>query len=246
MTCLGKTAGTILLETRIPPFHVKISRNHTKPVPVLIGAEFEFKSSSPALLLLLPTGRRRNLGPPVEMAMDLSTSSSSAPSSLILTSGASGRISALFSLRALRSLMMLINAFFLFLLLPFRGRKRPAPSSSADKLSDLDEKQRGPVVRVPPTIVHWKSSSSAPPPVDYDVAARRALAKIRVIQDDDENSVRQFSLFATARGNETLFTQTWTPVSVNIRFHFTLHQLFIFFFLNLGFSILFYFSVELN
>lgn len=113
---------------------------------------------------------------------------------------------------------MLINAFFLLLLLPFRGRKRPAPSSSsADKLSDVDDKQRGPVVRVPPTIVHWKSSSSAPPPVDYDVAARRALAKIRVIQDDDENSVRQFSLFATARGNETLFTQTWTPVSVNIR-----------------------------
>lgn len=226
MTCLG-TAGTILLETRIPPFHVKSSRNHTKPVPVLIGAEFEFKSSSPALLLL-PTGRRRSrLGPPVEMAID----SSSAPSSLILTSGASGRISALFSLRALRSLMMLINAFFLLLLLPFRGRKRPAPSSSADKLSDVDDKQRGPVVRVPPTIVHWKSSSSAPPPVDYDVAARRALAKIRVIQDDDENSVRQFSLFATARGNETLFTQTWTPVSVNIRFQF-----FIFFIKKLGFS----------
>ncbi|CAA0806857.1 alpha/beta-Hydrolases superfamily protein [Striga hermonthica] len=43
---------------------------------------------------------------------------------LMLTSGASGRINALLSLRVLRSLWRLVGAFFLFFLLPFRGRPR--------------------------------------------------------------------------------------------------------------------------
>ncbi|KAM5570325.1 hypothetical protein ABKV19_011136 [Rosa sericea] len=218
-----RTAGTeILLEPGIPLFDAKnsnrpkLNRRLGFRAAAAAGAraEFEFYSSTPAPALL--RARRRTTGGGFRTThVEISIMATASPPSLLLTSGASGRISALFSLRAMRSLMMLINAFFLLLLLPFRGRK---PSSSSEKLSEDENKPRGPVVRVPATIVHWKisSNSSPPPPVDHDVAARRALAKLRVRQDDDENSVRQFSIFATTRG-ETLFTQTWTPVSVNIR-----------------------------
>ncbi|BFG33245.1 hypothetical protein CerSpe_195190 [Prunus speciosa] len=228
MICLGKTA---IIETRILVFHVKKRNSHRKPKRLFIEeaevqSQTQFKSSSSSsassALLLLHT-RRSSLKPKHQMATERGNDASS---SLILTSGASGRINALFSLRALRSLMMLINAFFLLLLLPFRGRKRTASSSSsssssspsiialAEKSPKDERQQRGPVVRVPTAIVPWKSSSSSP--VDQEVAARRALAKLRVVQDDDENSVRQFSIFGTPRG-ETLFTQSWTPVSVNVR-----------------------------
>ncbi|PRQ15840.1 putative acylglycerol lipase [Rosa chinensis] len=210
-----RTAGTerILLEPGIP------AKNSNRPKLGFraAGAEFAFYSPTPApaSALLRARRRRRTTGGGFRTRhVEVSIMATASPPSLLLTSGASGRISALFSLRAMRSLMMLINAFFLLLLLPFRGRK---PLSSSEKLSEDENKQRGPVVRVPATIVHWKSSSnSSPPPLDHDVAARRALAKLRVRQDDDQNSVRQFSIFATTRG-ETLFTQTWTPVSVNIR-----------------------------
>ncbi|XP_008240400.1 PREDICTED: monoglyceride lipase [Prunus mume] len=230
MICLGTTA---IIETRILVFHVKKRNSHRKPKRLFIEeaevqsqSQTQFKSSSSSsassALLLLHT-RRSSLKPKHHMATERGNNASS---SLILTSGASGRINALFSLRALRSLMMLINAFFLLLLLPFRGRKRTASSSSsssssspsiialAEKSPKEERQQRGPVVRVPTAIVPWKSSSSSP--VDQEVAARRALAKLRVVQDDDENSVRQFSIFGTPRG-ETLFTQSWTPVSVNVR-----------------------------
>lgn len=227
MICLGTTA---IIETRILVFHVKKRNSHRKPKQLFIEeaevqsqSQTQFKSSSSSsassALLLLHT-RRSSLKPKHQMAAERGNDASS---SLILTSGASGRINALFSLQALRSLMMLINAFFLLLLLPFRGRKRTASSSSssspsiialAEKSPKDERQQRGPVVRVPTAIVPWKSSSSSP--VDHEVAARRALAKLRVVQDDDENSVRQFSIFGTPRG-ETLFTQSWTPVSVNVR-----------------------------
>lgn len=154
---------------------------------------------------------------------------SSSQATLILTSGASGRINALLSLRAWRSLMMLINAFILVLLLPFRGRKRTASTiASSTERPPKDEKQesgshrKGAVVRVPATIIPWRSSASASTvvAVDPEVAARRALAIRRVVQDEDENSVREYSLFVTARG-DTVFTQSWTPVSVRIRLNFS-------------------------
>ncbi|XP_050378885.1 uncharacterized protein LOC126796162 [Argentina anserina] len=212
MSCVGVTAGAkLLLDSGNSRSVNRANRNRFQ---IGARAQFEFNSSSspPLLLLLRATSstRRRH----VEMAPMEVTSASAPPSTLLLTSGASGRISALFSLRALRSLVMLVNAFFLLLLLPFRGGRKP---SSEKLLPDDDrQQQRGKVVRVPPTIVHWKSTTSSPPPVDHDVAARRALAKLRVRQDEDPNCVRQYSIFNSARG-ETLFTQTWTPVSVNIR-----------------------------
>ncbi|KAL6962962.1 acylglycerol lipase [Sarracenia purpurea var. burkii] len=155
---------------------------------------------------------------------------------VLLTSGASGRVNALFSLRVLKSLLIMTNAFFMLLLLPFRGRKRSASASSMPKLSSSslslslscdktkDEKQdgggshtqrKGPVVRVPAS-VPWKSSAAAVAAVDQEVAARRALAIRRVVQGKEEKSVREFSLLVTYR-DETMFTQSWTPVSKEIR-----------------------------
>lgn len=162
-----------------------------------------------------------------EAVFKANEASSSSSAALILTSGASGRINALLSLRAWRSLMILINAFVLVLLLPFRGRKRTASSitsssSSATEKPAKDEKQEiggshrkgGAVVRVPATILPWKSSASAT--VDPEVATRRALSIRHVVRDGDENSSREYSLFVTARG-DSVFTQSWTPVSVKIR-----------------------------
>ncbi|GAV69888.1 Hydrolase_4 domain-containing protein [Cephalotus follicularis] len=117
------------------------------------------------------------------------SSSSSSSSSLILTSGASGRISALFSARAFKRLLMLLNAFVMLVVVPFRGKK-------------------GKEERVP------RRTTAL---VDHEVAARRLLAIRRVLQDDHRNiSVREYSLFVTARG-DALFTQSWSPVSVKTR-----------------------------
>ncbi|KAJ7975296.1 monoglyceride lipase-like [Quillaja saponaria] len=156
---------------------------------------------------------------------------SSSPSSLILTSGATGRVNALFSLRALKILLMLVNAVVLFLLLPFRGRKRVPMAEKPN----MEEKQpechrKGLVVRLPmpTTIVPWKSSSSvntigstpvmtaAAVVLDQEVTVRRSMAIRRMLEDGDKNTVREYWLMATMRG-ETIFTQSWTPVSVKIR-----------------------------
>ncbi|KAK2979484.1 hypothetical protein RJ640_005399 [Escallonia rubra] len=142
---------------------------------------------------------------------------------VILTSGASGRVNALLSARALRSLLMLVNAFVMLLLLPFRGRRRsvltvPAVSSSEKGTKEEAEsgRRKGAVVRVPTKVVPWKSTASAAVALDQEVAARRALAIKRVTQDQGNESVREFSLFVTSRG-DTMFTQSWTPVSVKVR-----------------------------
>lgn len=153
--------------------------------------------------------------------------SSSSSSSLILTSGASGRINALLSMRALKSLIMLVNAFILLLLVPFRGRKRAqsmALSAAEKPRDDRQQERKCATVRVPATIVSWKSSSyytNSSAAVDQEVAVRRALAIRRVIEDKDrcEDSVREFLLFQTPRGN-TIFSQSWTPVSQKIRLAF--------------------------
>ncbi|GFY95330.1 alpha/beta-Hydrolases superfamily protein [Actinidia rufa] len=132
---------------------------------------------------------------------------------VMLTSGASGRVNALFSMRVLRRLLTLINALVMLLLLPFRGRKRFSVSTSpSDK------------IRIPAS-VQWKSSAAEAVAVDQEVAARRAIAIRRVMMqtaqpkhgnDSEATSLREFSLFATSRG-DTMFTQSWTPVSKEIR-----------------------------
>ncbi|KAL3835384.1 hypothetical protein ACJIZ3_010120 [Penstemon smallii] len=136
---------------------------------------------------------------------------------VMLTSGASGRINALLSLRVLRSLWLLINAFFLVFLLPFRGRRR-CVADTAEKGCGKEENSKpssGKVVRVPAAMVPRKTVAAA---VDKEVAARRALAVKRVEEDggDDKDTVREFSLFTSSRG-DTIFTQSWSPVNVQVR-----------------------------
>ncbi|XP_073259668.1 uncharacterized protein [Populus alba] len=118
---------------------------------------------------------------------------------------------------------------------PFRGRRRmvvvaaargSSSSSSGDQKSKddrlLQETSSGvhrTKLRVPATIVPWKSAGGGgrvTAVVDPEVGGRRAIAIKRVLQDDDTNTVREFSLFVTARG-DNLFTQSWTPVSAKIR-----------------------------
>ncbi|CAI0400413.1 unnamed protein product [Linum tenue] len=155
----------------------------------------------------------------------------SATQSLMLTSGASGRINALFSARALKGLLALIHALLILLLLPFRGRRRAAVSGSSsghgDKgncVCDKGSSGGGAKVRVPANIVPWKATSSwvsasgggVMAMVDNEVATRRTIAIRRVLQDDDPRSVRDFSTFITARG-DTIFTQSWFPASGEIR-----------------------------
>ncbi|THG15368.1 uncharacterized protein LOC114270418 isoform X2 [Camellia sinensis] len=128
-----------------------------------------------------------------------------AASSVMITSGASGRVNALFSLRMLNNLLLLINALVML-------------RSCCEKMKDDKHKQHSSsrrkkgerLVRVPAS-VPWKSSA-----VDQEVAARRALAIQRVTHFIDDNSRRVFSLFVTPRGY-TMFTQSWSPVSKEIR-----------------------------
>ncbi|KAK4395533.1 Purple acid phosphatase 17 [Sesamum angolense] len=92
-----------------------------------------------------------------------------------------------------------------------------APESS-EKCGGKDEKSSsttGKVVRVPAAMVPRKSAAAA---VDKEVAARRALAIKRVLEDNEDNrdTSREFSLFVTSRG-DTIFTQSWTPVKVQVR-----------------------------
>ncbi|KAK6148000.1 hypothetical protein DH2020_018912 [Rehmannia glutinosa] len=143
------------------------------------------------------------------------------PATVMLTSGASGRINALLSLHALRGVWRLISAFFLIILLPFRGRRRcmavGSALESAEKGGGKEEKSSattGKVVRVPAAMVPRKTAAAA---LDKDVAARRALAIRRVVEDEDnKDTLRDFSLFTTSRG-DTIFTQSWTPVKVQVR-----------------------------
>ncbi|KAK9063091.1 hypothetical protein SSX86_016961 [Deinandra increscens subsp. villosa] len=145
---------------------------------------------------------------------------------IMLTSGASGRVTALLSLNVLKSFLMLVNAFFLLIFFPFRGRKRfhspamPSPEKGGKEEicganSNINVNRKGgvPVMRVPSRIVPWKSSASAAAAVavDQEVAVRRAIA-IRKVTDGGWD----YSLFVTPRG-ETMFTQSWTPVSLKTR-----------------------------
>ncbi|XP_075491719.1 uncharacterized protein LOC142529904 [Primulina tabacum] len=140
---------------------------------------------------------------------------SDAASTVMLTSGASGRLNALLSLRLLKSLWLLINAFLLIFLLPFRGRRSAEKGGSGG--GGKEEKPQGKVVRVPAAMVPRKS---APAAVDKEVAARRALAIKRVVEDngdgDVKDSLRDFSLLVSSRG-DTIFTQSWTPANVEVR-----------------------------
>ncbi|KAJ8621416.1 hypothetical protein MRB53_029945 [Persea americana] len=125
----------------------------------------------------------------------ISASAASSSSSMMLTSGASTRVGALLSVRVLKSVLAVMHVILLLLLLPFRQRRR-------------EERRKGAVSRV--------ASLRRSVAVDLDVGTRRAIAVGRVGKDGDERTVREWSLFATSRG-ETMFAQSWMPVSGKIR-----------------------------
>lgn len=154
--------------------------------------------------------------------------SSSKTTSLMLTSGASGRINALFSRRALRFLIAMINAVIVMFLVPFRCWKRSVVINLSSEKNNKEllekniqesgcsRKSSGATVRVPARIFQWRNGGGGV--LEQEVMARRSLAIRRVLQDDrDQKIKRDFSLFATSRG-DALFTQSWTPISVNVRF----------------------------
>ncbi|KAK8952252.1 hypothetical protein KSP39_PZI004631 [Platanthera zijinensis] len=137
------------------------------------------------------------------------------PLPMMLTSGATGRVRALFSLRSLRSLLLLLNGILLLLLLPFRRRAIVVSAEEKLDASGLagrrggDEKRESVLVRVPSVRVSRRSS-------EMESAARRAMSIRRIgtkAEGDADRSVRDFALFSTARG-DTLFTQSWTSVFV--------------------------------
>ncbi|KAJ0987291.1 hypothetical protein J5N97_005647 [Dioscorea zingiberensis] len=129
---------------------------------------------------------------------------------LLLTSGASGRVSALFSMRALRSLLLLLNSVLLMLLVPFRRRE----SSDGSVAGEEVKRGGGVVVRVPARIVARKRG------IEGEVAARRAMAIMSVEVKDEEGEERRtrrdYAFFATPRSG-SLFTRSWTPVAVPTR-----------------------------
>ncbi|PIA26390.1 hypothetical protein AQUCO_09400031v1 [Aquilegia coerulea] len=178
----------------------------------------------------------------------LSSSSSSSSSPLLLTSGASGRVNALISLRTLKNLLLFIKAFLFFILFfPFQlGRcsnntsssttntKRSSSSSSSsscssEKKSSCNKEQQtksnssgggGGAMVIVPLPQPKKVADAVVVSGNLDVATRRAIAIKRATIDDDNDensSIREVSLFRTARG-DTLFTQSWTPpISIKIR-----------------------------
>ncbi|KAJ0255709.1 Lysophospholipase like protein [Hirschfeldia incana] len=155
------------------------------------------------------------------MAVETMSMGSDHSSALILTSGASGRVRALFSMRELKGLVTIIHSLVLFLLLPFRA---VVWWSMTGAVVIRDEKQERKVRATPQQIVVKKRNISVSPPsvpaavVDEEVAVRRELAMRRVLEDEggDGSCVRDYSLFTTKRG-DTLFTQSWSPLSPNHR-----------------------------
>nr|XP_029123772.1 uncharacterized protein LOC105056382 isoform X5 [Elaeis guineensis] len=148
--------------------------------------------------------------------MDPAVKPSSMAEAVMLTSGASGRVNALLSLRFLRRLLLLLNAVLLFVLFPFRWRPGlppcPGPAARDDRREGSRKSGAGAVVvRVPAAMVPRRQR-------EQEAAARRAAAVRRVLAAREEGRRgRDFSLFVTARG-ETLFTQSWAPDTVKTRF----------------------------
>ncbi|KAG2321844.1 hypothetical protein Bca4012_057769 [Brassica carinata] len=155
------------------------------------------------------------------MEVETMSMGSDSASALILTSGASGRVRALFfSMRELKRLVNIIHSLVLFLLLPFRFVVRRRMMGA---VVIRDEKQERKLRATPQVLVKKRNISVSPPlvpaaVVDEEVAVRRELAMRRVLEDEggDGSYVRDYLLFTTKRG-DTLFTQSWSPLPPNHR-----------------------------
>ncbi|KAJ4815156.1 alpha/beta-Hydrolases superfamily protein [Rhynchospora pubera] len=142
---------------------------------------------------------------------------SSTNSPPMLTSGASGRLSALLSLFALRQILLFLQSLLLILLLPFR---RSVVSTNGG--AGLKKGSSGIVVKVPPQLAPAAHAVVARRQREHEVAARRQLAIRRVEmarREEEKNGkriLREYDLIATERG-ETLFVQSWIPVGVKAK-----------------------------
>lgn len=135
----------------------------------------------------------------------------------MLTSGASGRLSALLSILALRRILLFIQSILSIMLLPFR---RSVISTSGG--AGLKKGASGIVVKVPAQLAPAAHAVVARRQREHEAATRRQLAISRVEMDrraEEKNShkfMRDFELIGTKR-SETLFTQSWTPIGVKAK-----------------------------
>ncbi|KAI3889694.1 hypothetical protein MKX03_007716 [Papaver bracteatum] len=168
------------------------------------------------------------------MTMESTTKVTESTTSLILTSGASGRVNALLSLSAIKRLLMLVYTIILFLLLPLtRVRRRTmmvvgesdeniCHRKSLSSVSSSPVKRNRKIYNVNSDDNEDDCKTVASKEIvvlkDFDVVSRRAISIKRVTQDDDDDcdTVREACLFGNSRG-ETLFTQSWTPASVKVK-----------------------------
>ncbi|KAF3320528.1 hypothetical protein FCM35_KLT15224 [Carex littledalei] len=135
----------------------------------------------------------------------------------MLTSGASGRLSALLSILALGRILLFIQSILSIMLLPFR---RSVISTSGG--AGLKKGPSGIVVKVQAQRTPAAHAVVARRQREHEAATRRQLAISRVEMErraEEKNGqkfLRDFELISTKRG-ETLFTQSWTPIGVKAK-----------------------------
>lgn len=110
-----------------------------KPETQFHGKVSNFKSKKTYPSLETPSSNQKSLAIARILIVTEQKLSTPSPSTLMLTSGTSGCINALFLLRVMKSLF-LIHAFVLMLLMPFRGRKQAVLVSPTPVEKSKDEK----------------------------------------------------------------------------------------------------------
>ncbi|XP_057830897.1 uncharacterized protein LOC131041726 [Cryptomeria japonica] len=116
---------------------------------------------------------------------------------VILASGASGHVNALFSLRFFKRLALSIYALFLLII---SSEKTEEGKSQASHLKSTSVKKKS---------IQWRRNIRRDEEEEKEVCRRRALAmKSRSF----DGSAWKHHLFISSRG-ETLFTQSWTPLN---------------------------------
>ncbi|KAH9321421.1 hypothetical protein KI387_016060 [Taxus chinensis] len=128
---------------------------------------------------------------------------------VILTSGASCRLNALFSLTYLKKVAVSIYALFLWILMPLHRRGISSEKTEEGK-SQASYRKSVSVKKLP---VQRRRNIRRDKEEEDDVCRRRALAmKSRAF----DGSAWKHCLFLNSRG-ETLFTQSWTPLNRDIK-----------------------------
>ncbi|KAJ3672874.1 hypothetical protein LUZ60_006248 [Juncus effusus] len=130
----------------------------------------------------------------------------------MLTSGASGRLSALISFFALGRILLFLHSVLSILLFPFRQSSTVKPINGVKKDNSSKSKI---VVKVP---LQLAPAAQGRRQREQEALARRQLAikRVEMAMKEEKCVKREFELIRTERG-ETLFTQSWTPIGVKIK-----------------------------